>query len=417
MIQAFYTGISGLQATQTAIDVTSDNLSNINTVGFKNSEVEFSSVFATAGDRANASAITNQTGSGTKIQTTAVNLSQGELIQGDRDTELAIDGDGWFGVKGNGNTEYTRNGNFNFDADRNLVTDDRSHVLGTMGTNIKDGVLIESLNSVELGAVNTQEALNFPIDLRYPVEPTSEVNFSGNLGINTTTTSASSTAVSSSSENNAVKLEFTQVIPRPVSGSEWNVVATVKSADGSTTYDTQQGSVTFSETGALDSFNIPLLDNDGTAVSVNLGAAFDGLIANGIEEPSISSSSNGLEGGDLVGYRINQDANVVAAFSNGRSSSVGKVAIFHFQNDQGLEKLSGSRFTQSNNSGNPIFFTDTNGANVNGASVLNYRLENSNVRTEVGLTQLIIMQRAYDANSKSISTSDEMIQKALNMGA
>ena len=417
MIQAFYTGISGLQATQTAIDVTSDNLSNINTVGFKNSEVEFSSVFATAGDRANASAITNQTGSGTKIQTTAVNLSQGELIQGDRDTELAIDGDGWFGVKGNGNTEYTRNGNFNFDADRNLVTDDRSHVLGTMGTNIKDGVLIESLNSVELGAVNTQEALNFPIDLRYPVEPTSEVNFSGNLGINTNTTSASSTAVSSSSENNAVKLEFTQVIPRPVSGSEWNVVATVKSADGSTTYDTQQGSVTFSETGALDSFNIPLLDNDGTAVSVNLGAAFDGLIANGIEEPSISSSSNGLEGGDLVGYRINQDANVVAAFSNGRSSSVGKVAIFHFQNDQGLEKLSGSRFTQSNNSGNPIFFTDTNGANVNGASVLNYRLENSNVRTEVGLTQLIIMQRAYDANSKSISTSDEMIQKALNMGA
>ncbi len=417
MIQAFYTGISGLQATQMAIDVTSDNLSNVNTVGFKNSSVEFSSVFASAGDRANAGAITSQSGSGVKVQATAVNLSQGELIQGDRDTELAIDGDGWFGVKGNGNTEYTRNGNFNFDADRNLVTDDRSHVLGTMGNNIKDGVLVESLNSVDLGSVNTQEALNFPTDLRYPVEPTSKVSFSGNLGINTTTTSASSTAISASSENNAVKLAFTQVIPKPASGTAWDIVATVKSADGSTTYDTQQGSVTFTETGALDSFNIPILDNDGTAVSVDLGSAFDGLIANGIEEPSISSSSNGLEGGDLVGYRINQDANVVAAFSNGRSSSVGKVAIFHFQNDQGLEKLSGSRFTQSNNSGNPIFFTDSNGTNVNGSSVLNYRLENSNVRVEVGLTELIVMQRSYDANSKSISTSDEMIQKALNMGA
>jgi len=417
MNQAFYTGIIGLQATQTGIDVTSDNLSNINTVGFKSSTVEFSSFYADSVDRASSNTLKSDVGAGVQVQTTSVNLGQGELIQGDRDTELAIDGDGWFGVNGGGENQYTRNGNFNFDVSRDLVTDDKMHVLGTIGNNIVNGELTEVLGSVALGDVTAQEPLNFPETLHFPVQPTQNVKFIGNIGTEDRLINTSAIAISANNDSNAIKLSFTQMDPKPVSGTGWDVVATVTSADGQTLYDTQTGTATFAENGGLISFDIPTLDNDGTNVEVDLGSDFTGLIAIDTQAVSVSSSSDGLEAGDLVGYRIDGQANVIAGFSNGRSSSVGKIAIFHFQNDQGLEKLSGSRFTQSSNSGAPIFYKDANGNNINHSSVLNYRLENSNVRTEVGLTELIIMQRAYDANSKTISTSDQMLQKALSMDA
>jgi flagellar hook protein FlgE len=130
---------------------------------------------------------------------------------------------------------------------------------------------------------------------------------------------------------------------------------------------------------------------------------------------SSSSSANGTLAGDLVGYTINQNAEVIATFTNGEQSSIGKVAVFHFQNDQGLERLSGTRFAESSNSGRPIFYTDVNGENYNGSVVMNSKLETSNYEMATGLTQLIIMQRAFDASSKCITTADQMIQKALTM--
>ena len=417
MNQSFYTGITGLSSSQFAIDVVSDNLSNLNTVGFKSSEAEFASIYNSSLDRASSSNLSALTGAGTKIQATSVNLSQGEIISGDRNTELAIDGDGWFGVKGNGETEYTRNGNFTFDASRDLVTQERQHVLGTLGGNIQDGVLTETLSSVALGDVNAQKPLNLPESLHYPVEATKNASFSGNLGIEEILVKASSTVISSSSDLNALNLAFTQSDPQPDIGSSWDIVATVTNADGTTTYDTQNGVVTFGANGGLENFTLAALDNDGTAVNVDFGEGSSGLIAIDNQLVSISSSADGFEAGELVGYTINEDANIIAGFSNGRSSSIGKVALYHFQNDQGLDKLSGSRFTESSNSGKPIFFTDANGKNINGSTILNYHLENSNVRVEVGLTDLIIMQRAYDANSKTISTSDQMLQKALQMDA
>jgi flagellar hook protein FlgE len=128
-----------------------------------------------------------------------------------------------------------------------------------------------------------------------------------------------------------------------------------------------------------------------------------------------SSQSNGLEAGELVGYDINHNAEVIATFTNGRQVSMAKIGVFHFQNDQGLSQIDGSRFLESQNSGKPIFFKDANGNNILGASVINNKLESSNVSTEVGLTELIIFQRAYDANAKLVTTGDQMIQKALQM--
>jgi len=150
-------------------------------------------------------------------------------------------------------------------------------------------------------------------------------------------------------------------------------------------------------------------------VSVDLGSAFGGVISSSGPTISASSQSDGISGGTLNKYSINSDGIVVADFSNGKQSTIGRIAVYHFQNDQGLTRSGSTLFSQSDNSGNPMFWTDANGEAVTGTTISSGHLENSNVRMEVGLTDMIVMQRAYQANAKTVTTVDEMIQKALSM--
>jgi len=118
-----------------------------------------------------------------------------------------------------------------------------------------------------------------------------------------------------------------------------------------------------------------------------------------------------------AGYNLNEDGQIIASFNNGKQSSVGQIAIYHFQNDQGLNRLSGTQFSASSNSGKAIFYKDAENNNIIGTRLTTHQLEDSNVDITSGLTDLIILQRSYEANAKSITTADEMIQKALNMRA
>jgi flagellar hook protein FlgE len=181
-------------------------------------------------------------------------------------------------------------------------------------------------------------------------------------------------------------------------------------------YDTQEGVVNFDGTGALISSTLDTIDNNGTPLKINLGEGSDGIIS--MDAPvSYSSAADGKMGGDLTGYTIDNDGDIIASFSNGEQSSIGKLAVYHFQNDQGLARVNSSRFEQSDNSGDALFYKDANGNNVTGTTISNFALESSNVDMTAGLTELIILQRSYDANSKSVTTADEMIQKALEMDA
>jgi len=419
MNQAFYTGIVGMQAHQYSLDIVADNLANVNTIGFRGSQAEFASLFEEVlGSTFSGSTTTDSIGLGTRIQTTAMMQQQGSLILGDKNTDLAIEGEGWFGINGHGQDLYTRAGAFTFDSGRNLVTEDGFYVLGTMGNNFSGNVLTEQVDAVALGDVAAQEALILPDSLLFPVEPTTLAEFSGNLGTEDILRSVSAPVISADSEHNRLRLDFTQSTPQPATGIAWDIAGTTTSNDGTITYDSQNGSALFDETGRLISFIMPPLDNNGSPVSVDLGEGFTGVTSNVSESiPSLSSSADGFESGDLIGYRINQYADIIASFSNGRSSAVGKIALYHFQNDQGLNRINGSRFEESANSGKPIFYKDAQGNSILGSTVHSGRLENSNVRIENGLTELIILQRSFDANSKSVTTGDQLIQKALQMDA
>ena len=416
MTQAFYTGLSGIRSDQYAIDVVSDNLANISTVGFRGAEYEFASLFEGAITSANGP--TDSTvGIGSRLQATTTKGSNGSLLLSDRSTDLAIVGNGWFGVQGEGDPIYTRNGAFTFDANDDLVSTDGSHVLGTMGNNITDTTLNSKLDAIQLGEVTTQEKLRFPKTLTYPPEPSSQANFVGNLGSLDEVRTMGSGVVDPFNNKNQLKLTFSQVVPQVLPGSQWDVVATTESLDGVTTYDTQAGIATFDAAGALLTSSLTSIDNNGAAVNIDLGSGFEGVVALANTDIYSSSSANGTIGGDLAGYSINKNAEVIATFTNGEQSSVGKIAVYHFQNDQGLTRLNGSMFQESSNSGRPTFYTDADGQNIIGTDIVNFKLEGSNVEMSYGLTELIILQRSYDANSKSITTSDQMMQKALNMSA
>ncbi len=416
MTQAFYSGISGLQTNSTGINVLADNLSNINTPGYKGYNVEFASLFE-KNVSTSAGSQNNSVGVGARVQTSSMLQSNGSLILSDRSTDLAVDGNGWFGVQGNGKPIYTRDGSFTFDANADLVTTDGYHVLGTMGGNISaDNVLTSVLNEVKLGDVTSQKKLRFPKSLTFPPVPTTKAKFLANIGVDAVDRTISANVVDAQSNKNELKLTFTKDTVQTPPGSQWSVQATITNKDGSTTYDTKKGKVIFDSKGALVSTTLTTINNNGNPVKINLGTGFDGITS--INRPVVPGSSltDGTIGGDLRGYAINKNAEVIATFTNGRQSSVGKIALFHFRNEQGLERLSGTRFQQSSNSGNPTFFKDASGQNIIGANVVNFKLEGSNYDLTHGLTELIILQRAYGASAKSITAADQMMQKALKMG-
>ncbi len=419
MNQAFLTGINGVQMHEFAIDNIGNNLANISTTGYRGYTVEFASLFEKAMYQSETKAPNeNGVGTGGRIQANVMDTHMGDLMITDSATDLAIDGEGWFGVMTqSGDTLYTRAGSFTFDADRSLVSQDGMYVLGTIGGNIQNGTLTTELQEVPLGSVTSQQILNFPDELTYPTVPTTEVSFAGNLGVSEDPLGMSADIISDDAENahKDLRLLFTKSEVQPEQGIAWDITAELMSSDGSIVFDTQTGSALFNASGALLEYTIPQLDNSGTPLSVNLGEAYSGVTSVDSRPTTSSSSSNGLEEGALMGYAIGADGNVEASFTNGRTSAVGRVAVFHFINDQGLENVSGTHFRESVNSGSVYFSKDADGNNVLGASIQNHRLESSNVRYEVGMTDLIIMQRSYMANAKCITTGDELIQKALQM--
>lgn len=417
MTQAFYTGLSGLKSSQQAIDVITDNLANTSTVGFRGYSTEFSNLFETMINTPSASSsVDSSIGVGSKIGTVTMDESRGVFQLTDSSRDLAILGDGWFGVEGENQTMYTRDGSFTFDANRDLVTKDGFFVLGTMGNNITDGVLTQQLYEIPLSNVTEQEKLSFPQELYFPPVATSQAIFTGNIPIAEEVVAVSSPVITSAGTRNNLRLEFSKVDPQVSPGVQWNVTAITQSPDGETVYDTQTGVVTFDNLGALTSNSLGSIDNQGTPIALDLGTGYEGMIS--IDAPySLASSADGFEDGDLLGYDINKNGEILATFTNGRQSNIGSIAVFQFANDRGLERVNGSRFIQSQSSGDPLFAKDENGNNVIGTDLANNKLEGSNVRMEVGLTDLIIMQRSYDSNSKLITTADEMLQKALNMSA
>ncbi|MDD2383465.1 MAG: flagellar hook-basal body complex protein [Sulfurospirillaceae bacterium] len=585
MNSSFYNGISGVKTQQFSMDVWANNISNISTLGFRGEIPEFSSLFSTALTGSYFDPTSNDVGHGAQSQTTGLDLSQGILQNTDNPFDLAISGEGWFGVQAqDGNIYYTRAGEFYIDGAGNLVDASGSYLMSTLGGNITTTTLdqatldkfgqyyntttstsatpyaISMLGNVPLGAVGEQSKVTLPDLLYFPAEATQNVSYGANLDptvtigpiqIDLNTSDYPATVIASTlnavdisgtiantpeildpqvgdtilvtlTDTNGKKLSistpldaslnwnlanydvsdldlsqplsvsaklqtnqeianvkhfttgiispegdkdfidmtFTKVVPQAISGSTWNADVkilkffenyVVTQYDPTQTYDpavydtsggnvkkiydptlyqvdttsnkvyqivdNQTGSLTFGGNGELLSNSIPTLSNGGTPLTLNLGTigSFDGLVSSTSLDKANISSSDGYYEGFLTNYGMDGYGNVIADFSNGRSSAIAKVALYHFQNDQGLEQISSTLFSVSSNSGKPIFYTNADGETFLGSQIYSNKLEGSNVSYATALTELLITQKAFDANAKSITTSDQLIQNAINM--
>lgn len=223
-------------------------------------------------------------------------------------------------------------------------------------------------------------------------------------------------------KKHTLSINFTKKIPQTTEGTAWDAIVTI-SDEKKKVVETQKGTMTFSKTGGILSSSIENIKNGTSQINFNTGntkasknGGFDGITAISSETYGKKNiETDGHIAGELTKYQVDKNGYIMAIFDNGETSSVARIPVFHFQNDQGLSRVGGDYFQQSGNSGNAIFYTNKDGEAIPGTSFATKYLETSNVSLATALTEVIVMQKAFDASSKSITTSDQMIQKAINM--
>ena len=209
----------------------------------------------------------------------------------------------------------------------------------------------------------------------------------------------------------------------------YEVVAGVYDDDGALIGTESRGQITFNQHGALISNTLTSVPNpQGGVININFGtptnqpstdrtgAGWDGVyILPDSKSDAITASGNGVAEGFFNRYQIEQDGSIVVQFTNGKTVTVGKLALYTFINEQGLAVVGGNNFMATSNSGAASFLYDNEGKLVRPALFVGQKLEMSNTDLSTELTNLIVMQRGFEASSKSITTSDSMLQTAIGL--
>ncbi len=438
MNRSFYNGISGVKTHQFGMDVWANNITNINTAGYKYKNPEFSTIFSQSLNYQTNQPTVSDVGLGGMQLTSSAVMSSGSLQKTDGKYDMAISGKGMFGVKDlDGKFYYTRNGAFEKDGSGNLVDNFGNYVQGQFANNISNGVITnEKVGDIKLSNVDNRTDIVLPDKLTLPAEQTTFVKLKGNLNSTpkykidangqkveeANISKYRSILFTKSGEKNILDVKFTKQVPQGPTNVLWNAEATVKDTEGNI-LDTQNGVLTFDGTGAFLSSTLKSVKNDDINVSLDFGTPYKKGVAFSGRDGLYSYNSNvegkeivkdGHVAGNLTDYGMDSLGNIQAIFDNGRSVPIYKVMVFNFQNEQGLNQTSPIYFQETPNSGKAVLFRDKEG-NVLNQSITNRHLEMSNVDMSTAMTELIVMQKAFDASSKSITTSDQMIQNAINM--
>lgn len=209
----------------------------------------------------------------------------------------------------------------------------------------------------------------------------------------------------------------------------YEVVAGVYDDNGALIGSESRGQIIFDKFGSLKQNTLTSVPNpQGGVININFGtptnspstdrtgAGWDGVyILPKSTSDAITSSGNGVAEGFFNRYQIEQDGSIVVQFTNGKTATVGKLALYTFINEQGLAVVGGNNFMATSNSGAASFLYDNEGKLVRPALFVGQKLEMSNTDLSTELTNLIVMQRGFEASSKSITTSDSMLQTAIGL--
>jgi flagellar hook protein FlgE len=398
VLRSLFSGITGLRQHQTLMDVVGNNIANVNTTGFKSSSVVFEDTLsqmmkAASPPNGGVGGINPaQVGLGVQLGAINTNFAQGSAQNTGRATDLMIQGDGFFVLK-NGNTEqYTRAGAFNFDTTGTLVNPEGMRVQGWSAVN---------------GVVDTNVA---PSDIVLPAgtlikpQPSTTVTLAGNIQIDPTNADVltlGQTVYDGQGLAHPLTIKLTN------DGSGGYTVDITDAVGGETA---TQGSVSFDATGAI-TVNTPpsvTLADGTTTVTVDMSK----VSKYGGPKSLNVASADGYAAGSLQGFQIAGDGSVTGVFSNGQKLVLAQVALAGFNNPMGLEKAGNSTYRSTTNSGNPqINVPGTGGV----GTLLGGAVEMSNVDLASEFTNLIIAQRGFQANSRVITTSDQMLQDLVDI--
>ena len=409
MLRSMFSAISGLRAHQTKMDVTGNNIANVNTVGYKSSTTVFqdtlSQVIRAGGAPAADRGGTNpaQVGLGVKVAAITTNWTQGATQSTGRSTDFMIEGDGFFVTNTGTEQLYTRAGSFDFDGTGRLVTPDGSVLQGWMAD--------------AAGTINT----NGPIDdlsvpygqIVNPLQTTSGV-VEGNLPATTATGESIQTGITMyDSQGKAQKVFYNFTKLAAADSWELDVVhenGTVLVNNASVVFDAAGAMTTPAAPGTLPSFTPPAATFPSWtgAITIDLSGMSQFGGANTVAAPE----QNGYALGSLQSFTLGNDGTIMGIYSNGLRQPIGKLALASFNNPGGLEKAGSSSFRVGDNSG----VANVGVAGVGGRGVLNSgALEMSNVDLAEEFTGLIVAQRGFQANSRVITTSDELLQDLVNL--
>ena len=422
ILSSMYTGITGMQGQGEALSIYGDNIANANTTGFKTSRPEFQDVVSKSLKGLLGG---NQIGRGTKLAAVNPIFSQGSITQTESATDLAIMGDGFFTVMSPEGQSFTRNGSFHFDKDGKLINsdgckvqgfqaDEKGKITSKMGDLSVDRTVVDAKRTSDVNMfmnldLRAEKTLEFD-----PANPDRTSNFATGV---TVYDSAGSAHVVTMYFNKAEDGQWT-----------WRAMARGDEINGGkkdVMMEQAKGKLIFDTDGRLKE-----QVTDKTAFNFNKGALPDQAIKfnfgddkkNGGQGLSVTqygtnseaykSTQDGYTAGTLAGMTFNDDGILSAIYSNGQNVNLAQIALGKFENPEGLFKSGQNRFRESRLSGQATIGAPQAGGR---GRVSAKTLESSTTDIASEFINLMTAQRNFQANSKVISTSDEMMQEVLNL--
>lgn len=454
MMRSLFSGVAGLKNHQTRMDVIGNNISNVNTYGFKYSRVSFQDMLsqtiagASKPEDNKGGVNPKQVGLGMTIASIDKIFTQGSLQTTGNQTDLAISGDGFFVVADGDKRYYTRSGAFGVDKDGTMVSPGNGlKVQGWMARRNENGEKV-------VNPSGSTEDLVIPIYSKVAARETSKIRFKCNLDSRNSIVPPNANAKMRASAGVTTSIDMYDKKGDPhrmtmtfwkTGDNQWTASAAVSGANGPMTLDIPSGdgdnqqntnsriNLRFSPDGRLISAGDSTTPNetntgqllvkanyrikgDPNVRSMELNLGKSGLITGITQFSSVSTTKAVEQDGYAMGYmesfNIDNSGMITGVYSNGTKEPIGQVAMSVFTNPQGLTANGENLFQVSNNSG----LANTGPASQAGrGKIIAGSLEMSNVDLADQFTDMIVTQRGFQANSRTITTSDQMLQELINL--
>lgn len=431
MFSSLFTGISGMKANGIALSVIGDNIANMNTIGFKASRVTFGDVMSQTLTSGTSS---SQIGRGVFMSDISPLFTQGSFESTGNALDMAIDGDGFFIVKDNAGVYYTRAGQFALNRDGFIVNPSGLKLQGYHYTT--EGQLTGILGDIDISRFNNSTAPSSTINISANIDSRSipvsggfdiDVNDDGTTGdIDPNSYHFSSTVKVYDSLGNArhITLYFTKT---NTNEWQWNAVVEGNDSASGNTEIQANGTMTFDSTGALISLTtnngtvppgttaiVDALFNFGGGASLNqpVDVNFLNFTQFAAESGTLFQSQDGFPAGTLKGLSISQEGIISGIYTNGQIKSIALIAAAKFAAPSELIKFGKNLYSESFESGHAHIGTP---GRLGIGRVISNALELSNVDLAEEFVRMISAQRGFQANSRVITTSDELMQELVNL--